>query len=209
MSPFDNIIAHFERFPGVGVRQAKRFAFHIMTLKPEDRTELANLVLSLHNSVSECKHCHRYYAKNTNSTNPDDRCRICSDPNRDQGKLLVVARDVDIDAIERSGVYDGLYFVLGGIIPILTPNTAEPLRGRHLKESVKTRLADKASLEIILGFAFNPDGDNTARYVEQLLTGLELGDKLKLSYLARGLSTGSELEYADPDTIREALKHRL
>ncbi len=207
MALLDDIIAHFERFPGVGVRQAKRFAFHVMTLKPDERTELANLIVSLRDSVSECEHCHRYYTKEP--TDQGRRCRICSDPNRDQAKLLVVARDVDIDAIERSRVYDGLYFVLGGMVPLLTPTETEPLRGRALKETVKSRLENGTGFEIILGFAVNPDGDNTARYVEQLIASLELATKLKVSHLARGLSTGSELEYADPDTIREALEHRL
>lgn len=175
-------------------------------MKPEDRSELAKLITSLRDSVSECEHCRRYYTKD--ATDQGRRCRICNDGNRDQGKLLVVARDVDIDAIERSRVYDGLYFVLGGMVPLLTPAETDLLRGRALKESIKNRLTTETRLEIILGFAVNPDGDNTTRYVEQLITSLDLGTKLKVSHLARGLSTGSELEYADPDTIKSALANR-
>ena len=122
---------------------------------------------------------------------------------------MVVAADSDITAIERSGVYDGLYFVLGGTVPLLHSEDAKKLRGGSLKSTIEARIPGGLS-EVILGFAVNPDGENTARFVESIIMPLLVNthDPLKISHLGRGLSTGSELEYADPETIKNALRNR-
>jgi recombination protein RecR len=205
MSPLDKLTAYFEKFPGVGARQAKRFAFHILTLRPEQTHDLANLINGLANSVVECSSCRRFFPAQAQG---ERLCSICDSTQRDRTKLLVVARDNDITAIERSGVYDGLYFVLGGTIPLLTNNdTTLRLRTPALKAVVNERLPQGLS-EIIFGFAVNPDGENTTRYVESAIKELPGAEDLKMSALGRGLSTGSELEYADGETIKSALKNR-
>ncbi len=118
---------------------------------------------------------------------------------------MVVERDSDVLAIERSHTYDGHYFVLGGTIPLLTSKEAEGIRGGALKALVE----EKTDLEeIILAFAVNPDGENTGRYVASLLKSFTDTRTLKITELGRGLSTGSELEYADPETIKNAITHR-
>jgi recombination protein RecR len=177
MTNLDKLIAYFEGFPGIGGRQAKRFAFHVLRMNDQDVDELSSLIANLKATVAECERCHRFFSYSNQVKQA--QCNICSDPNRDHTKLLVVERDNDITPIERSGVYDGLYFVLGD------------------------QLA-----EVILGFAVNPDGENTARYVQQLLKEFVEGSDLKISELGRGLSTGSELEYADPETLKNALSNR-
>lgn len=204
MNNLDSLIAHFEQFPGIGARQARRFAFHILTLPQADIEALSSLILSLKDSVVECKSCHRFFARNGG---PADLCSICSDQNRDHGKLMIVERDSDITAIERSGVYDGLYFVLGGTIPLLNTKDTQNLRSGALKSVVAMRSEEGLS-EIILAFAVNPDGENTGRFVESLLKEFIEAKKLRVCELGRGLSTGSELEYADPETIRNALLNR-
>jgi recombination protein RecR len=204
MTNLDKLIAQFEKFPGVGGRQAKRFAFHILTLQSAERAELSHLITSLENTVTECASCHRFFAK---SVTDQTLCPICQNPNRDHSKLLVVAHDSDVTAIERSGVYDGLYFVLGGMVPLLHSEDQKKLRGGTLKATIEARLT--AGLrEIILAFAVNPDGENTGRYIESIIAGTDNTETLTLTHLGRGLSTGSELEYADPDTIKNALKNR-
>lgn len=120
---------------------------------------------------------------------------------------MVVERDSDIVAIERSNVYDGMYFVLGGTIPLLNSKETKPLRSGALKAVVEARIAEALS-EIILGFAVNPDGENTGRYVQSLLKDHIASHSITVSELGRGLSTGSELEYADPETIKNALINR-
>ncbi|MCA9355217.1 recombination protein RecR [Candidatus Kaiserbacteria bacterium] len=202
MNNLDKLIAFFETFPGVGARQAKRFAFHILTMQDGDTKELSELIASLKNSVVECASCHRFFA-----TQNGNMCSICSSNNRNHDRLLVVSQDSDIQAIERAGVYDGLYFVLGGTVPLLDNKENSKLRGGALKATVETRLSAGLS-EIILGFPVNPDGENTARFIESILNPILEKTKTKISYLGRGLSTGSELEYADPETIKNALQNR-
>lgn len=203
MNTLEKLIRHFESFPGVGARQAKRFAFHVLTMNETDTTELARLIGDLKGSVVECESCHRFFVTETGHT----RCNICDSHNRDHHRLLVVERDSDIQAIERAGVYDGLYFVLGGTVPLLNNKQKDKLRGGALKATVEKRLPDGLT-EIILGFSVNPDGENTARFVESILATVLEGSDVRLSHLGRGLSTGSELEYADADTIKNALQNR-
>lgn len=204
MSNLDKLITHFERFPGTGARQAKRFAFHILTLPKADAAEIAALITSLQDDVIECASCRRFFAKRNGTGN---LCAICDDGSRDFTKLMVVSADSDIQAIERSGTYDGLYFVLGGTVPLLESKESGKLRGGALKSLIETRQKDDLA-EVILAFAVNPDGENTGRFVESIIKDIDGANALKVSYLGRGLSTGSELEYADPETIKNALKNR-
>lgn len=206
MTPLDKLVAYFENFPGIGGRQAKRFAFHILTLKQDQIEELAKLILSLPESVTECRECRRFYS-NTN-LKANEICSICSDITRDKSKLVIVARDSDIQAIERSSTYTGLYFVLGGTIPLLnSADTNSKLRSGALRALIEKRLTEGLE-EVIFAFAVNPDGENTGRYVESVLKDVPGSDQIKISELGRGLSTGSELEYSDPETIKNALRNR-
>jgi len=202
MNPLDQLIAHFEKFPGVGGRQAKRFAFHVLRLAESDASALGNLISTARTTVIECASCHRYFSKRQT----EDMCSICTNDNRDRARLLVVERDSDVQAIERAGVYDGLYFVLGGTVPLLAAPENSLLRSGALKATVAARQTENLT-EVILGFSVNPDGENTARFVTSFLTDAIEGG-LTISHLGRGLSTGSELEYADSETIKNALQNR-
>jgi recombination protein RecR len=202
MTTLDKLIAHFERFPGIGSRQAKRFAFHLLRQDAAQIAELSSLIAELPTVMTECASCARYFARNGHG----NLCTICDGASRDRSQLLIVEQDSDIQPVERSG-YEGLYFVLGGTVPLLHQEEGRRIRGPRLKELVTSRLNEGLG-EIILGFAVNPDGENTARYVEALLGPVLSGTAVKLSHLGRGLSTGSELEYADPETIKSALKNR-
>lgn len=204
MSDLDKLISLFETFPGVGARQARRFAFHVLTMADNDTEELARLIKNLNATVTECQSCHRFFA----TTQKETFCSICSSKNRDHTRLLVVQSDSDIQAIERAGVYDGLYFVLGGTVPLLNKTEDNTLRGGTLKATVEARIKDDNLSEVILGFSVNPDGENTARFVESIVEPLFKESGGQISYLGRGLSTGSELEYADAETIKNALKNR-
>lgn len=202
MNKLDKLISLFETFPGVGARQAKRFAFHVLTMPESDTKELSQLVADIKGSVVECASCHRFFASETGNT-----CTICNSANRDHNRLLIVERDSDVLAIERAALYDGLYFVFGGTVPLLNSSENTRLRGGALKATIEARIPEGLA-EVIIGFSINPDGENTARFVESII-GPTLKEKnIKMSYLGRGLSTGSELEYADPETIKNALRNR-
>jgi recombination protein RecR len=204
MSTLDSLIKYFEGFPGVGARQAKRFAFHVLTMNEPDTKELARLIESIKAHMHECRSCHRFFASENAAT---ELCSICDSRTRNHNRLLVVERDSDVQAIERAGVYDGLYFVLSGTVPLLDSKETNKLRSGALKATVETRAKEGLS-EIILGFSINPDGENTARFVESILKDITTEHRITLSHLGRGLSTGSELEYADPETIKNALHNR-
>lgn len=183
----------FARFPGIGPRQAKRFVYHMLNRTPAQVKEFADLVQEVHRSTSECERCHRFYVGKPGS------CAICSDGSRDDGTLMIVARDSDLETVEKSGAYKGLYFVLGGTVPILDKEPAKRIRLASLLTRIK---ADKPR-EVILSLNATPDGENTAEMLRR-----EIGSLAKVSILGRGLSTGAELEYVDSDTIRNALKNR-
>jgi len=119
---------------------------------------------------------------------------------------MLVEKDIDLDNVERIGNYKGYYFVLGGTIPVAEQYNAH-LHTKELVETVKTRAASGLK-EIILAFSASPDGENTASLVRKELEPLAKEHGLIISMLGRGLSTGAELEYADPDTIKNALKNR-
>lgn len=198
MNPIDKLTALFERFPGIGPRQARRFVQYLLTTNPAVRQELVDNIKALAMQTNQCKKCYRWYAKNEgNST----MCNICSDSHRDQTTLFVVEKDADIDNVERSG-FKGLYFVLGGTIPLASEEPTKYIRLVPLLKRVETQ--NGSLTEIILGLSATTEGDHTRQILHEKLQG----SSAKLSSLGRGLSTGSELEYADPDTIQQALGNR-
>lgn len=200
---FDRLTELFERFPGIGPRQARRFVFHLLTEDRNNVEEISKLIGEVKDTMSECQSCFRFFARNGGGS----LCSICTDTERDPSLLMVLERDADITPLEKSGTYDGYYFVLGGTIPLLHTEESKKLRGGALKVMIEKRI-EGGLKEVILGFAVNPDGENTSRYVESLLAPWVQKEILKVSTLGRGLSTGSELEYADPETIKNALQNR-
>jgi recombination protein RecR len=122
--------------------------------------------------------------------------------------LLIVEKDIDLDAIEKSGAYRGLYFVLGGTIPILEKEPEKKVRLNELSSRISKMNNINELSEIIFAFSVNAEGEHTIEFLEQHLKSL-LPDKIvKFSHLGRGVSTGAEVEYLDSDTIKNALKNR-
>jgi recombination protein RecR len=204
MSSFQKLTELFRQFPGIGPRQAKRFAYFLLTRNNGYLEELAEHITSIKQETATCSTCFRFFAK---EKNPNPLCSICRDKNRDAKLLMIVSRDIDIEAVEKSGVYSGLYFVLGGTVPILEEKPEEKIRAKELQKSVAHK-ANEGLGEIILGLNLNPEGENTAEYLIGLLSPLTEKSHIKISHLGRGISTGTELEYADSDTLKNALKNR-
>ena len=189
---------YFERFPGIGPRQAQRFVYWLLSEEPQFINELAGLLLELKKGTKQCKECFRFYTSS--------ECRICRDTNRDNSRLLVVEKDVDLENIEKTGVYNGRYFVLGDIVPLgqtLPKNIRLKELFNRLEQEAKNGLK-----EIILAFSATAEGDNTIRYLEKILEPLAKKYSVKISRFGRGLSTGTELEYIDRDTLKNALENR-
>lgn len=196
MDTLERLAAIFERFPGIGPRQANRFVQFLLRSSPAARKDLIETISALGGAVRQCPECMRFHASEK------ALCGICANPERDSSSLAVVASDSDLAALERSGTYSGRYFVLGGTIS-LASEEARGLRLKQLIDAVKKRTPEGLS-EIILAFPANPEGDATASRLREELTDIEIS----ITTLGRGLSTGSELEYADPDTIKSALESR-
>ena len=121
---------------------------------------------------------------------------------------MLVEKDVDLDNIERTKDYHGYYFVIGGKVPILDKNPGISIREKELKSVLEIRV-NEGLKEIILAFSVNPEGENTTQYVQKSIKPIIEKHNLKISTLGRGLSTGSELEYSDSETIKNALKNRI
>lgn len=198
--PIEHLTSLFEKFPGIGPRQAQRFVHYLLRSSPTLRREMGDAIRDLSGTVRQCSECHRYFAGTAAI------CSICSNFNRDPHALAIVASDADMLALERSGEYRGHYFVLGGTIS-LANEKANHLRLSELLSYVPTR-TKKGLTEIILAFPANPEGDATAIRVRDELDELAQAHHLTITSLGRGLSTGSELEYADPETLKNALSNR-
>jgi recombination protein RecR len=194
----ERLVSLFERFPGIGPRQAQRFVQFLLRSSPAVRRELIDAVQSLSGSVHQCPQCMRFHAGDKKT------CSICANPERDPGYLAVVATDTDLAALERSHTYRGYYFVLGGTISLASEKTSG-LRMKELLHSISDRMKNGLK-EIILAFPANPEGDATAIRVREDIS--KEVPAVSITSLGRGLSTGSELEYADPETIKNALESR-
>lgn len=191
----EDLARAFERFPGIGPRQARRFVYHLLAASQSDRTKIAALVSDLAKDVRQCPECMRF----ANGGGP--LCSYCSDSSRDDSILLVLEKDQDLLAIERAGTFKGRYFVLGGV---LTLSGKGAIREKELLRLVERKKG--ALKEIVLALSATSEGENTAEHLREVLRSYR--DTMKLTKLGRGLATGSELEYSDVETISGALQNR-
>lgn len=208
--PIQNLIEYFLKFPGVGPRQATRFVFYLLREDRDRARELADAMATLHDAVKVCSQCYRTFDGSTASPQAAALafCELCRDPKRSQQHVLVVEKEVDLENIERTKKYDGLYHVLGGTISPLDSSAPAKLHVKELFLRVN-RLAAAGDAEVILATNPTAEGDATALYLERVLAPLKSQHPgLKLSRLGRGLNTGSELEYTDEVTISNAIENR-
>jgi recombination protein RecR len=194
----------FRQFPGIGPRQAKRFVYFLLSTSDGFRNTLAKEITELASRVTICPSCFRFFDRKNAAS---DLCTVCRDESRDKQSLMIVAKDVDLDAIEKSKVYDGYYFVLGNTLSLIEQDPHQKLRTKEVVETIEKRVKDGLK-EIILALSLNSEGEHTREFVENLISPLIKKHSLKVSILGRGLSTGTELEYSDAETIKNALISR-
>lgn len=200
----EKLIEEFSQFPGIGPRQAKRIAFYLLTRNENKLKLFTNELLSARKKITHCSVCNKLFVKSRNTT----QCTICSDTSRDTALLMVVGHDVDIESIEKSGCFNGYYFVLGGNIPILEEKPEKFVRLAELRKVIVERTKNNLQ-EIILALDANPEGEYTSNYLFKHLSPLLKEKNIAMTTLGRGLSTGTELQYSDPETIKSALKNRM
>lgn len=204
MNAFEKLIKIFEEFPGIGPRQAKRFVYFLLSRKEDYISGMNEALQTLKKEIGRCEKCYRYFSKQKQGASV---CSICLDEGRDPELLMVVAKDTDLLAIERSGFFKGYFFVLGGIIPVLEKVPESRVRANELLKTIKDRSRNGLK-EIILALSATNEGENTTLFLEEYLREEISKNNIKLTHLGRGLSTGSELEYADKDTIKAALENK-
>ena len=200
MNSIDKLSEIFARFPGIGPRQAKRFVYFLLSRNGDYSGELMKAVQGLKKEIIQCSKCMRYYPSTSSG---QALCSICTDESRDSSMLMIVPRDIDFEAVERSGSYKGFYFILGGVVPILEKEPEKRIRNKELGIRIEKGIKNGLK-EVILAMNANLDGENTSEFIKQKYQGLPL----IFSILGRGLSTGAELEYADPETLKNAFLHR-
>lgn len=191
-APIHNAMAALGRLPGVGPKTALRYAFSLLRLSKDELEMFAKSIEGLKN-VSTCERCFTFAEKRI--------CDICSDQSRNQNLLCVVAEARDIATIEATGIYRGLYFVLGGVLNPVDGQTPETLNVTPLINRLKS---EPNIQEIILAFSPDVHGETTILYLSRLIKGLGR----KTTRLARGLPMGADIEYADEVTLASALSGR-
>ena len=188
----NRLIEEFSKMPGIGARSAQRLAFHVLKSDKSDAESLADSIREVKENVMFCKRC--------NNLSDADLCSICSDSSRDASKICVVESPSSVIAMEKSGVYRGMYHVLLGE---LSPIDGVGPEGLKIKELIQ-RIKKEGIKEVIVATDFTTEGETTALYVYEILKPF----KLKISRLARGVPVGASLEYADVATLQRALEER-
>lgn len=189
-----NLIEAFGLLPGVGPRTAERYAYYLIRHGNDTPEKLAQALQSLNNGIG---YCQKTFALVPAGQELSD---LYTDPRRNKKLVAVVAEPFDIVALEKTNQFNGTYHVLGGLVSPIDDIGPEQL---HIKELVK-RIDEDSVEEIILATNASVEGESTALYIQQ-----QIGNrKVKLSRLARGLSVGVDLEYADQITLGRALEGR-
>jgi len=185
-------IEQFGKLPGIGQKTAERLTFYLLKQHPQNLENFGDAVKNLKQNLVFCENCH-----NLSETRV---CPICENPKRDPSVLCVVEEVLDIMAFEKTGDFSGLYHVLHGVISPINGISPQDL----MIESLKKRVENQKIQEVIL--ATNPtiEGEATALYISKILQPLNV----KTTRIARGLPTGSDLEYADRLTLSRSLKGR-
>lgn len=188
----DRLIREFSGLPGIGRKSARRLAYHMLSLEPDQVQDLASALVEAKERIHPCSICFQF--------TESDPCPVCASPRRDRTRICVVEKPVDLEAFEASGAYKGLYHVLGG--------TLSPLDGVGPKElripQLIARIREGVD-EVILALGSSPEADSTVLLIDRML-----GDfPVQRTRLARGIPVGSDLEFIDEITMLRAFEGRV
>jgi len=206
MNTIQKLADFFSRFPGIGPRQSKRFVYFLLSKDKNFLKEISDLILKLKDDIKMCCFCYRYFPGQKEGA---EKCEVCVNTQRDKSVLMIVEKDTDFENIEKNGVYKGLYFILGGVIPVLEKKPENKIRAKELVKRIEKDVKENGLKEIIFATSLSAEGENTRDFLNDLLKPIAEKNKIKISTLGRGLSTGTELEYIDLETIKNALKNRI
>jgi len=191
----ENAVNQISRLPGIGKRTAVRLALYFLKQPEEEVSAFTSAILKMHNEVFYCKNCH--------NISDSEQCEICRDLKRNKSLICVVQDIRDVIAIENTNAYNGVYHVLGGVI--------SPMNGIGVSElnlqSLFERMTEEIIEEIVLALPSTTEGDTTGYYIFKHVQSA--GYPVRITVIARGLSVGDELEYADEITLSRSLVNRI
>ncbi len=189
----NELIEHLARLPGIGKRSAERIAYHLLRVNTPEALALADAIRCVRENVRYCNECF--------NLSESDRCGICADTSRNSSVLCVVEQPRDLFAIEQTGLYRGLYHVLLGRIAPLENIGPDQLTIQRLVDRVR---AGKFT-EVILATNPTVEGDGTALFISNQLQEFSI----RITKLARGITSGSVLEHANKEILADALQGRI
>ena len=196
----DKLAQLFESFPGIGKRQARRFVYFLLHKDNGYIHDLTTGIINVKSEIDQCHECYRFFTKTGK-----DICDTCIN-HEHSTQLMVVEKDADFENIEKTKVYDGKYFILGGFI---NPNEKKRsfARTEQLIHRIKRDTQNGKISELIFGLSVSPEAEHTRIRLYTMLR--EKFPELIFSTLGRGLSTGTELEYSDMETLKHAFNSRI
>lgn len=197
-----NLVDQFARLPGIGRKSAERLAYHMLNVSEVEAAALADAILEVKKAIQRCQVCF--------NLTDSDVCQICADPRRDRTRVCIVEQPKDVTVIESAGAFDGTYHVLGGRLSPLDGVGPEDLTIDALVRRVK---ADGVT-ELVM--ATNPtlEGDGTALYIANVMSEISVPadggnfNPVQITRLARGIATGSVLEFANKEMLADAMRGR-
>ncbi len=192
------------RLPGIGPRQATRIVYYLVNGSKKDSTELAHAITAINDTIKTCPLCFASYEV---TRDEQKTCLICANPARKKTSLCIVEREMDIETIEKTKIFKGIYHVVGEQVDTLA-KTPHPSVKRLLERIAFIRkqllLSKQKEMEVIIATNATVEGDVLAAYLEKHIVPLEVA----VTRLARGLASGAELEYADTQTLTHAIENR-
>ena len=189
--PLEELIKQFSQLPGIGKKTAARLAIYITKMNRNNASDFSAAIENVQNEFRFCKNCF--------NISENDECNICTNFKRDTSTICVVEDFTDIFSIEKTGEYHGLYHVLGGLI--------SPLEGKNPDDLTMSSLFERLNSgvkELIMAINPNSEGEVTMLYISKILKNHDI----KITYLARGIPMGTNLEYLDEATLGKALEGR-
>ncbi|MCH5240452.1 MAG: recombination protein RecR [Muribaculaceae bacterium] len=189
----ERAVSELSKLPGIGRKTALRLALHLLRKDPEEAHDLGEAIISMRDNISYCHRCH--------NISEEETCPICGDSRRDQKCICVVENVRDVITIEATHQFHGLYHVLGGLISPLDGIGPSDLEIQSLVD----RVSQEGIEEVILALSPTIEGDTTNFYIFRKLSDQDV----KVTVLARGLSVGNELEYADELTLGKSIQNRI
>lgn len=200
MNSIDKLSELFEKFPGIGKRQARRFVYFLLHKDTGYIQQLLNEIAAVKQDINQCQECYRFYPRDAQSV-----CPICNAQNATQ-QIMIVEKDADLENIHKTNLYSGKYFVLGGFIASHEKKRSYA-RVDQLLDRIERDTKSKKLDEVIFGLSISPEAEHTRLRLYSMIH--EKYPKLVFSTLGRGLSTGTELEYSDTETLKYALESRI